>query len=51
MFDLTDSYSFDKVKNWLVKVQDVAREDVPIVIVGNKIDLEQERTVDSEDII
>lgn len=51
MFDLTDSYTFDKVKDWLVKVQDVAREEIPIVIIGNKIDLEQDRTVNSEDII
>lgn len=32
-------------------MQDVAREDVPIIIVGNKIDLELDRTVDSEDMI
>jgi len=48
VFDVTDPESFKSVEKW---VEDVKRYcgDVPIIIVGNKIDLSSKRKISCED--
>ena len=46
VFDLTNRASFDNVINWYQELRSfVPDEDVPIVIVGNKMDLKEDRQV------
>ena len=40
-YDITDKESFKAVENWLAEVEKYASEDVSIILVGNKNDLEE----------
>ncbi|MEM2329716.1 MAG: GTP-binding protein [Candidatus Jordarchaeales archaeon] len=48
VFDVTDSESFKSVEGWVKQVKHYCG-DVPIVIVGNKIDLSSERKISREE--
>lgn len=50
MFDLTDKQSFESIEGWFQKLQDIAMENIPIILVGNKVDLVQQRQVSQESI-
>ncbi|MFW9818052.1 MAG: GTP-binding protein [Candidatus Thorarchaeota archaeon] len=46
VFDLTSRESFEHIKNWYEELKlFTPSEDIPIVIVGNKTDLAEERSV------
>ncbi|XP_023808075.1 ras and EF-hand domain-containing protein homolog isoform X2 [Oryzias latipes] len=45
MFDVTLEESFKAVRPWLNNVQEAAGEGIPILLLGNKMDMEQEREV------
>jgi Ras-related protein Rab-1A len=47
-FDLTDSKSFENVKQWLIKMDRYAPEKVVRILVGTKSDLSAKRAVDKE---
>eukprot|EP00727_Mastigamoeba_balamuthi_P013120 m51a1_g8430 putative member ras oncogene family (230) ;mRNA; r:348101-349444 len=47
VFDVTDPASFEKVRYWLSELKEHVGADMPALLVGNKIDLTRERTVDS----
>jgi small GTP-binding protein len=49
IFDITSRDSFDHVGRWLQDVKEMARPDVVMILVGNKVDLESERAVSRED--
>lgn len=49
LFDLSNRDSFENVEKWLQDVRDVAREDVVIVLIGNKSDLANKRQVSKEE--
>ena len=46
VYDVTDQASFNNVKNWLQYVDRYARENVNILLVGNKCDLATNKVVD-----
>ena len=49
VYDITNSDSFDDLKNWLDSVKTYYGKEnltIPIVIVGNKIDLENSREIE-----
>jgi Ras-related protein Rab-27A len=47
MFDLTSELSFLNVRNWISQLQTHAYcEDPDIILVGNKLDLDERRVVD-----
>lgn len=46
VFDITDEDSFNRVKNWVKELQIMLGNDVPLVIVGNKMDMEKDRKVE-----
>lgn len=48
VFDVTDSESFDNVKQWLNEIDRYANENVNKLLVGNKVDLVGKRAVDYE---
>ena len=44
-FDTTDSKSFGNIKNWVDSINQHAEKGVPKILVGNKIDLEDDREI------
>ncbi|KAJ2326032.1 ras GTPase, partial [Coemansia sp. RSA 2681] len=46
VYDITDSHSYDDVKQWLQEIDRYASEGVNKLLVGNKKDLEEARQVD-----
>jgi len=45
VYDITDANSFERVQNWVKELRKMLGNDVVLVIVGNKIDLERNRIV------
>lgn len=45
VFDITDANSFTKAQYWVTELQKTASPDIVIVLVGNKADLSEQRTV------
>ena len=48
IFDLTDNRTFESIKNWIESIKEKAAEGVPTILIGNKIDLEDDRAVTNE---
>lgn len=44
----TDEDSFQKVKNWVKELKKMLGSEIVLTIVGNKIDLNKDRTVPFE---
>ncbi|XP_023300824.2 ras-related protein Rab-21 [Lucilia cuprina] len=49
VYDITDQDSFQKVKNWVKELKRMLGSEIILAIAGNKIDLEEHRTVMEED--
>mmetsp|Transcript_47809 Transcript_47809/g.55065 ORF Transcript_47809/g.55065 Transcript_47809/m.55065 type:complete len:222 (+) Transcript_47809:147-812(+) len=45
MFDITNRVSFLNIPKWLDELQAYAAEDIEILLIGNKVDYEDERKV------
>ncbi|KAG1652567.1 GTP-binding protein Rit1 [Nymphon striatum] len=49
-YSITDRHSFDEVTEYKKLVQKVRpNEEIPVILVGNKYDLENQRTVSTEE--
>ena len=49
VFDITNKNSFDQCKNFLIDIKQIAEPDCVFLLVGNKIDLEENRQVNKEE--
>ncbi|MFX1593408.1 MAG: GTP-binding protein, partial [Promethearchaeota archaeon] len=50
VFDLTDRKSFESVKEWFKELDDfIGGRDIPIIIIGNKTDLKDQRAISYEE--
>ncbi len=49
IYDITRRDTFDSVKHWVADYRSVRGEDKPVVIIGNKIDLEEQRTISTKE--
>ncbi|XP_026472927.1 ras-related protein Rab-21-like [Ctenocephalides felis] len=49
VYDITDEDSFQKVKNWVKELKKMLGSEIVLMIVGNKLDLEQDRNVSVEE--
>jgi small GTP-binding protein len=49
IYDVTNMNSFEQVKTWMGCIHDNAAENVKVVLIASKIDLENERVVSPED--
>jgi len=49
VYDITDRESFTKVRDWVKELRKIVGQDISIMIVGNKIDLEKQRQVEEKD--
>ena len=48
VYDITNETSFENVERWYEHVQKEAGKDIPIILVGNECDLENERKISNE---
>ncbi len=46
IFDVTDRKSFENVSSWLKSVNEISLSNTSVIIVGNKIDLNESRVVE-----
>ena len=49
IYDITNSETYDNVENWISQIKEESSPNVIIYIVGNKIDMENERKVTTEE--
>lgn len=49
VFDVTYHSSFDEVKSWILELQKNVQEPMFLLLVGNKIDLKEQRAVSREE--
>ena len=49
MYDITNRESFDTISKWWEDIRDYKERDFPVILVGNKCDLEDERKVKKEE--
>ena len=45
VYDITNEESFEHIKQWIKDCKDLAPKSVQLVLIGNKIDLEDKRTI------
>jgi small GTP-binding protein len=48
LYDITNESSFNDLKNWIDLIKEEGNSDIPIIIVGNKMDLKDKRVVEKE---
>ncbi|KAH0788392.1 ras-related protein RIC2-like [Histomonas meleagridis] len=49
LYDITSSVSFDSVSRWLNELRDIADPKIILMLIGNKSDLEDSRSVSKEE--
>ena len=49
VFDITNRLSFENIRNWLAQVKEFAKENVQLMLVGNKSDLCHRRKVKTDE--
>ena len=49
MYDVTRKSTFTSVERWLSKLQSILENTIPIIIIGNKTDICQEREISTEE--
>jgi small GTP-binding protein len=47
LYDITNFNSFNNIKNWVEVIRE-AKKDIPIVLVGSKLDLEDLREISTK---
>uniref|UniRef100_A0A8D0LBC9 Calcium release activated channel regulator 2A n=1 Tax=Sphenodon punctatus TaxID=8508 RepID=A0A8D0LBC9_SPHPU len=45
MYDITAKDTFTAVKQWLMSIEEATGENIPVLLLGNKTDIEKEREV------
>ena len=49
IYDITNKYSLKIAKFWIDTIRNEYKREIPIILVGNKIDLENERVVSTKE--
>ncbi|KAM7307041.1 hypothetical protein ISCGN_010677 [Ixodes scapularis] len=49
LYDVSNKTSFDNTRAWLGEINEYAQDDVVIMLIGNKADIQQDRQVRYED--
>ena len=49
LYDITDKKSFLNVQTWLSEINNYGQENMFLILIGNKIDLEDQRQVQTEE--
>ena len=48
VYDITNESSFNNIEKWFDKIHEENDKEIPVIIVGNKCDLENERKIPTE---
>ena len=50
VYDITDEYSFDEIKDYFNdRIKELCKENIQVILLGNKTDLEDKRKIPSEE--
>ncbi|XP_015212275.1 ras-related protein Rab-37 isoform X2 [Lepisosteus oculatus] len=49
LYDITSKSSFDNIRAWLTEIHEYAQQDVVIMLLGNKSDMNSERVIKREE--
>ena len=49
MYDITNRKTFDDINQWLESIKEAKGDNFPIVLIGNKCDLTEERQISTEE--
>ena len=49
MYDITQKNTFETISNWCKQIWEYQQKDIPVILLGNKCDLENERQVQREE--
>ena len=49
MYDITNRISFESISDWIKSVKDQKGENFPMILLGNKMDMEDKRIVKEEE--
>ena len=49
MYDITKRKTFESITEWVESIKEAKGENFPVVLVGNKCDLKEEREIDKEE--
>ena len=49
MYDITNKKSFDSISQWIDSIKEIKEKNFPLVLIGNKCDLEEKREVTEEE--
>ena len=49
MYDITNKKSFDSISQWIDSIKEIKEKIFPLVLIGNKCDLEEKREVTEEE--
>ena len=49
IYDITQQKTFDKINEWIKDIKELKGENFPIVLIGNKCDLEEKRIINKDD--
>ena len=50
VYDITDKDSFSEIKEYFNdRIKELCKENIPVILLGNKTDLEDKRTIPSEE--
>ena len=50
VYDITNRHSFEEIENYFnEKIKEKCKENIQVILLGNKTDLEEERVVSSEE--
>ncbi|KAJ5070771.1 gtp-binding protein yptm2 [Anaeramoeba ignava] len=48
VYDVTNQESFDNIKKWVKEIQNNSNDNVNVILIGTKIDLDSQKVIDTE---
>ena len=49
MYDITNRESFNSISEWIKNIYEMQNKDFPLILIGNKLDLKNQREISEEE--